>query len=257
MTTPETSPRARRSGRTPTGEAGAASTLSDHGRDRHVHLRRSRPCARPHRGAHTRSMPRVGCAASTWPVAAHQEFTYGHNGTLARRRDVDGANHVTRDVASPDRLVWIEDGALVLQFTDGGRIVARHDVAGDAAHLAAHRSRRFARPRHRCEWRRRALPAVRSLWSGARAQRHERRYRKASRRARRPGPTWSCSVLVGTARASAGSCRRIRWSPTRTTRSRGTRTRTPATTRRATSIPPAETSGRSSAWCWRRSRSSP
>ena len=59
---------------------------------------------------------------------AHQEFTYGHNGALARRRDVDGANHVTRDVASPDRLVWIEDGALVLQFTDGGRIVARHDV---------------------------------------------------------------------------------------------------------------------------------
>ena len=58
----------------------------------------------------------------------HQEFTYGHNGALARRRDVDGSNHVTRDVASPDRLVWIEDGALVLQFTDGGRIVARHDV---------------------------------------------------------------------------------------------------------------------------------
>ena len=81
-------------------------------------------------------------------------------------------------------------------------------------------------------------------------------HRKASPPARPPGPTSSCSVLAGTARASAGSSRRIRSSPTRTTRSRGTRTCTPATTRRATSTPRAATSGRSSAWCWRQSRSS-
>jgi RHS repeat-associated protein len=56
-------------------------------------------------------------------AGGREEFTYDHIGNLVRRRSVDAAGAVT-EVWSPDKLLRFEDGALVLQFTDGLRIVA-------------------------------------------------------------------------------------------------------------------------------------
>lgn len=52
-----------------------------------------------------------------------EEYTYDHSGMLAARRRTtsDGA---TSQVLSPDRLLRIEDGVVVLQFSDGDGIVA-------------------------------------------------------------------------------------------------------------------------------------
>ncbi|QIG39965.1 hypothetical protein G5T42_11120 [Microbacterium sp. 4R-513] len=51
-----------------------------------------------------------------------EEYTYDHSGRLAVRRRVSGAG--TTVVLTPDRLLRIEDGEVVLQFSDGDRIVA-------------------------------------------------------------------------------------------------------------------------------------
>jgi len=53
-----------------------------------------------------------------------EEMTYGAGGALVRRITSDG-HAVTRDVISPDRLIRIENGNIVLQMSDGDRIVAR------------------------------------------------------------------------------------------------------------------------------------
>ncbi|NOK15896.1 toxin TcdB middle/N-terminal domain-containing protein [Corallococcus carmarthensis] len=57
-------------------------------------------------------------------AGGREEFTYDHIGNLVRRRSVDTAGAVT-EVWSPDKLLRVEDGTLVLLFTDGQRIVAR------------------------------------------------------------------------------------------------------------------------------------
>ncbi|MDQ2757490.1 MAG: FG-GAP-like repeat-containing protein, partial [Actinomycetota bacterium] len=57
-----------------------------------------------------------------------ETMTYGHSGALVRRVAVTAGGE-TRDVRSPDHLLRIEDGTLVLQITDGERIVAREDGA--------------------------------------------------------------------------------------------------------------------------------
>ncbi|MDQ1364935.1 MAG: hypothetical protein QOE57_977 [Acidimicrobiaceae bacterium] len=56
-----------------------------------------------------------------------ETLTYGHGGSLVRRVTVSAAG-VTRDVLSPDRLLRIEDGQVVLQISDGERIVAREQA---------------------------------------------------------------------------------------------------------------------------------
>jgi RHS repeat-associated protein len=57
----------------------------------------------------------------------HEELTYGHQGRLVRRRRFDAAGAIT-DSISPDGLIRVEDGVLVLHFTDGNRIVAREQA---------------------------------------------------------------------------------------------------------------------------------
>jgi len=58
-------------------------------------------------------------------AGGREEFSYDHIGNLVRRRSVDAAGGVTTEVWSPDKLLRVEGGALVLQFSDGQRIVAR------------------------------------------------------------------------------------------------------------------------------------
>jgi len=60
----------------------------------------------------------------------HHELTYSHTGTLARRRIVDAAGATTSEVLSPDQLLSVQDGVLVVQLTDGGQVVARHAADG-------------------------------------------------------------------------------------------------------------------------------
>lgn len=55
----------------------------------------------------------------------HEEFDYDHIGNLIQRRTSDPSGVVSGDVWSPDKLLRVEDGVLVLQFTDGLRVVAR------------------------------------------------------------------------------------------------------------------------------------
>lgn len=52
------------------------------------------------------------------------ELTYGHSGLLARRTTTR-ADGTTREVLSPDRLLRVEDGVVVLQISDGARTIAR------------------------------------------------------------------------------------------------------------------------------------
>jgi RHS repeat-associated protein len=66
-------------------------------------------------------------------AGGHEELTYAHHGGLARRRRFDAAGAMTEAI-SPDGLIRFEDGVLVLQFTDGNRIVAR-EQAGDRTWL--------------------------------------------------------------------------------------------------------------------------
>jgi RHS repeat-associated protein len=66
-------------------------------------------------------------------AGGHEELTYAHHGGLVRRRRFDGAGALTESI-SPDGLIRFEDGVLVLQFTDGDRIVAR-ELAGDRTWL--------------------------------------------------------------------------------------------------------------------------
>jgi RHS repeat-associated protein len=56
------------------------------------------------------------------------ELTYGHTGTLARRVVFDAAGAAVAEVVTPDALVAMENGALVIQFWDGEQIVAREPV---------------------------------------------------------------------------------------------------------------------------------
>lgn len=53
-----------------------------------------------------------------------EEFTYSAGGALAHRHSVD-AGGTTSETWSPDPLVRIEDGQLVVEISDGGRAVAR------------------------------------------------------------------------------------------------------------------------------------
>ncbi len=55
----------------------------------------------------------------------HEELTYAHDGQLVRHRRVGAAGVRSAESVSPDGLIRFEDGSLVLQFTDGARIVAR------------------------------------------------------------------------------------------------------------------------------------
>lgn len=57
-----------------------------------------------------------------------ETMTYGHSGALVHRVTVAAGGGV-REVHSPDHLLRIEDGTLVLQVTDGERVVAREDGA--------------------------------------------------------------------------------------------------------------------------------
>ena len=56
-----------------------------------------------------------------------ETMTYGVGGALVRRV-TSAAGAATRDVISPDRLIRIEDGQVVLQISDGARIVARQQA---------------------------------------------------------------------------------------------------------------------------------
>ena len=53
-----------------------------------------------------------------------EALTYSYGGSLVRRVTTD-AGGASRQVLSPDPLVRIEDGQVIAQITDGGRIVAR------------------------------------------------------------------------------------------------------------------------------------
>ena len=52
-----------------------------------------------------------------------ESMTYGCGDSLVRRVSVTGG--ITRDVISPDALIRIEDGVVVVQISDGSRLVAR------------------------------------------------------------------------------------------------------------------------------------
>ncbi len=70
-------------------------------------------------------------------VGGHYDLTYGHTGVLARQIVTNAGGQVTRRVVRPDALVSIEDGTLVVSFTDGDRIVAR-SAQGGATHWHHH-----------------------------------------------------------------------------------------------------------------------
>ncbi|MGY3317467.1 toxin TcdB middle/N-terminal domain-containing protein [Arthrobacter sp. TE12232] len=55
-----------------------------------------------------------------------EDYIYDHSGMLAARRRVTGGG--TNVVLSPDRLLRIEDGVVVLQLSDGDRIVATEEA---------------------------------------------------------------------------------------------------------------------------------
>ncbi len=57
------------------------------------------------------------------------ELTYGHGGALVSRTTTSATGEV-RVVLSPDPLVRVEDGEVVLQISDGDRVVARESAAG-------------------------------------------------------------------------------------------------------------------------------
>ncbi|MES2742018.1 MAG: toxin TcdB middle/N-terminal domain-containing protein [Pseudomonadota bacterium] len=54
-----------------------------------------------------------------------EAFTYAHSGHLARHRQVGADGAAVHDAWSPDQLVRVDNGQLILQFSDGQRIVAR------------------------------------------------------------------------------------------------------------------------------------
>ena len=56
-----------------------------------------------------------------------ETMTFGHSGLLVRRVS-DSGTGVIREVVAPDPLVHIEGGQVILQITDGDRIVAREDA---------------------------------------------------------------------------------------------------------------------------------
>jgi len=58
-------------------------------------------------------------------AGGRDEFTYDHAGRLARRQRFDADGALASDVWTPDPLLRVEDGAQVIQFTDGQRTVAR------------------------------------------------------------------------------------------------------------------------------------
>lgn len=58
-------------------------------------------------------------------AGGHDEFIYGHSGRLVRQRQVDTGGATTLDAWTPDQLLRVENGQLILQFSDGQRIVAR------------------------------------------------------------------------------------------------------------------------------------
>jgi RHS repeat-associated protein len=78
-------------------------------------------------GAHTVDaegrLRRIDLAAG-----GHEELTYSHGGSLARRLVIAADGSATETI-SPDHLVRFEDGVLVLVFTDGERPVARQTGA--------------------------------------------------------------------------------------------------------------------------------
>ena len=114
------------------GSAGApASCLTSVGADTFVYDDRGQLVTAPW-GTHTlddagrvRHIALVGGGSET--------MTFGHSGLLVRRISDSGAG-VIREVVAPDPLVHIEDGQVVLQISDGDRIVAR-DSAGSLTWL--------------------------------------------------------------------------------------------------------------------------
>ena len=67
--------------------------------------------------------------------AGSQEFNYGHQGVLARRREIDANGVVTHEILTPDRLVLVENAQIVIQYWDGEQVVARQSAAGDRTWL--------------------------------------------------------------------------------------------------------------------------
>lgn len=117
------------------GDAGAPPTaLTAAGADRFTYDDRGVMASGPW-GTHTLDaegrLRRIDLAGG-----GRHEFTYGHNGALVRRRAV-AADGSARETISPDALVSIDDGALVLRFTDGERIVAR-EASGGARQFLHH-----------------------------------------------------------------------------------------------------------------------
>lgn len=109
------------------GGGGAAATLvtsvggEAYGWDERGHLR-SAPWGL-HRVDDAGQLRRIDFAAG-----GHEELVYGHTSTLVHRRVV-GVDGAVSDTFSPDPLIRIENGVLVIQISDGERIVCR-DAAG-------------------------------------------------------------------------------------------------------------------------------
>lgn len=116
------------------GQAGAApNLLTGVGADAFTYDDRGHVATAPW-GAHTvdaegrlRRIVRTG--------GGEDAYTYDHTGRLAERRRTAADGAVSR-ILTPDRLVRIEDGVLVLQFFDGERVVAR-EKAGARSWLHA------------------------------------------------------------------------------------------------------------------------
>ncbi len=104
------------------GESGAAATLlTSVGADAYTYDGRGHLASAPW-GVHTVDAEgRLRRIARTDGIT--EDYTYDHSGMLAARRRT-GPGGATSVVLSPDRLLRVEDGVVVLQFSDGDGIVA-------------------------------------------------------------------------------------------------------------------------------------